>query len=277
MGLVHFPLVVGYVVGCRWTLKTKKEMIMNKNKPLYITLLVILMSWLALPAFAADKSDKNISVVWSFVPKDGKVAEFEAGFKKHIAYRNAKNDPRHWRVYMQEMGGNLDTYYVRFCCVSWADIDEYKQWSSKAETGQNWNDNVNQFIANYRMDRSEIDLENSNWANDVEFKYVGVTSYNVKLGHGKALAEDKKIMSEAAKAQNWPYHWSWSDNINGKHRISLAVPYKSYAEMAPIETKFSKILAKHLKSEKKAKQLLERWISHFDSISYNIYKLRDDL
>jgi len=47
--------------------------------------------------------------------------------------------------------------------------------------------------------------------------------------------------------------------------------------MAPPEIKFSEMLAKHLKSKQKAKEVLKSWLSHFKEISYNIYLLREDL
>jgi len=37
------------------------------------------------------------------------------------------------------------------------------------------------------------------------------------------------------------------------------------------------MLAKHLGNKEKAKKLLSRWSSHFKSVSYNVYVLREDL
>jgi len=59
--------------------------------------------------------------------------------------------------------------------------------------------------------------------------------------------------------------------------MTLAIPYISYWAMAPPEIKFSEMLAKHLKSKQKAKEVLKSWLSHFKEISYNIYLLREDL
>lgn len=258
-----------------------KEANMTKNikaLPLYFSLLILLMSWISVPINAKEtKSEKNISNAWVFVPNAGQSANFEKAFKKHVAYRKSMNDPRTWKVYQADMGSRMNAYIVRACCDSWSDLDDYRQWSIKAKTSENWNDNVNQYIAHFERNRSEGDLINSHWPADVKYKYVGVNSYKLKLGHYKELMEDKKVISDAAKKENWPYHWFWADSVNGKLEMSLAIPYMNYSAMAPPEIKFSKMLAKHLGSEEEAKKLLKRWSSHFKSISYNVYVLREDL
>lgn len=249
-----------------------------KKVSVYLALFIMLLSWVSLPIKAKEKQVKsNIANTWLFVPKAGQSNKFEKAFKKHIAFRKSKKDPRTWQVYQAEMGANMDTYYVRYCCVSWPDIDEYTTWATKAKVSKNWLKNVSKFVAHYELNRSETDFKNSNWSKDLKYKYVGVTNYKVKMGHYEEVTKDREIFSKAAKKENWPYNWSWSDNINGTGGMSLAIPYMNYSAMTPPETKFSEMLAKYLGSEDKAKKVLDRWRTHFESISYNIYVLRDDL
>jgi len=259
-------VVIGYF--------SKKEATMTKNiraVSFCFSLLILLVSWTSIPVKAEEnKLEKNISNVWVFVPKLGQSAEFEKAFKKHVAYRKSMNDPRTWRVYQADMGPHMNAYIVRACCESWSDLDDYRQWNIESKASENWIENVSKYIAHFERNRSEADLENSHWP-------VGVNSYKLKLGHFKALAKDKKILSDAAKKENWPYNWFWDDSINGKLEMNLAIPYVNYGAMTPPEIKFSEMLAKHLGSEEKAKEVLKRWPSHFKSISYNIYVLREDL
>lgn len=70
---------------------------------------------------------------------------------------------------------------------------------------------------------------------------------------------------------------SWAQAVGGEGNMSLAIPYKNWAAMAPPEQEFNEMMAKHLKSEKKAKKVFERWQSHFESVEYNVYVLRTDL
>lgn len=244
----------------------------------YFSLFIFLMSWVLVPVNAEEKKvEKNVSNVWIFVPKAGQSADFEKALKKHIAYRKSMHDPRTWHVYQADMGPHMNAYIIRHCCESWSDLDDYRQWNIKSKATENWRENVSKYIAHFERHRSEADLKNSNWPADVNYKYVGVNTYILKLGHREALAKDKKIMSDAAKEGNWPYNWFWEDDVNGKSGISLAIPYINYGAMAPPEVKFSEMLAKQLNSKKKAKELLKKWSSHFKSISYNVYVLREDL
>jgi hypothetical protein len=259
-----------------------KEANMTKNLKVilfYFVLLTLflLLTWVSVPVSAEEKSVKNIANVWLFVPKPGQIANFEQAFIDHIAYRKLMKDPRSWSVYQADMGANMDAYIVRSCCNTWSELDDYRQWNIQAKASENWRENVSKYISHYEHHRAKNDLNNSHWPADVTYKYIGVNTYQLKLGHSEALEKDKKIISDAAKKENWPYNWLWYDRVNGKLAMSLAIPYTTYGAMAPPEIKFSKLLAKHLDSPKKAKKVLQRWSSHFDEISYNIYILREDL
>tara|TARA_R110001592_G_scaffold183834_2_gene427573 strand:+ start:690 stop:1460 length:771 start_codon:yes stop_codon:yes gene_type:complete len=249
-----------------------------KGLSFYIPLFIFLICWVSVPVNAEEKKvEKNVSNVWIFVPKAGQSADFEQALKKHITYRKSMNDPRTWHVYQADMGSHMNAYIVRHCCESWSNLDDYRQWNTKSKATENWGENVSKYITHFEHHRSEADLKNSNWPADVKYKYVGVNNYELKLGHYEALAKDKKTMSDAAKNGNWPYNWFWEDNVNGKLEMSLAIPYINYGAMAPPEVKFSEMLAKQLNSKKKAKELLKNWSSHFKSITYNVYVLREDL
>ncbi|AZG36286.1 MULTISPECIES: hypothetical protein [Shewanella] len=239
---------------------------------LFIALIVGVM---LLPPLAWAK--ESLSDSWIMTPKDGKSMEFEQAFKKHVARRAELNDPRSWRVYVPVLGDELDRYVIRSCCFGWQGFDEYRQWSEDKDPMTDWQKNVDKLVDKYEHYFSMMDMDNSKWADELTYKYVGVTHYTVKQGHWRAMEEDKKILSEAAKVQKWPYSWSWESSVGGASVLMLAVPYKSYAEMEPPETGFAKMLAMHLGSEDKAKQTLERWASHFESTHYALYEWREDL
>lgn len=244
----------------------------------YFSLFIFLMTCVSVPVNAEEKKlDKIITTMWVFYPKAGKAAEFEKAFKKHVEYRKSMKDPRKWSVYQADMGPKMDAYLVRSCCDTWAELDDYREWNIKSKASENWRENVSEYVAHYERSRSEADFENSHWPADVKYKYVGVNTYRLKLGHSAERAKDKKTLSDAAKSENWPYNWFWDESINGKMEMNLAIPYMSYGAMAPPEVKFSQMLAKHLGDKEKAKKLLSRWSSHFKSVSYNVYVKREDL
>ena len=121
-----------------------------------------------------------------FVPKAGQSADFEKAFLTHIAYRKSMNDPRTWQVYQADVGENMNAYLVHACCDSRLDLDDYRQWNTKSKASENWAENVSKYIAHYEHNRSEADLKNSNWPEGVKYKYVGVNTYKLKLGHSEA-------------------------------------------------------------------------------------------
>jgi len=258
--------------------KTLKELTMNNKKFIQIVIPVILSLAIMSPAtFADNHSAKVLAETWVITPKIGQSEAMLAGIKKHRDYRENLEDPRAWRFYSPILGDQLDKVAIRTFGSSWADMDTYREWSTKNDSQQNFNMNVDKYVSNYQHYISVIDAENSDWGPEIKYRYVGVTSYTVKNGHRAAIEQDKKIMSDAAKAKNWPFNWQWSDSVSGKDTLMLAVPYKDWGSMAPPETTFAQVLAKHLGNETEAKTVLERWSSHFTATEYNVWGLREDM
>jgi len=197
--------------------------------------------------------------------------------KVHAAFRKSKGDPRVWKVYTPVLGDNLNMFVIRSCCFEWAGLDSYEKWGRKSQVSQHWNKTADQFVAKYIHNLHKWDMSNSHWPKDVEHKFVGLTSYKVKLGHWRAMKKDREMMSKAAIAEKWPYQWAWGNTIAGEREQKLAVAYKDYSAMEPPEKSFSAMLTQHMGDKEKAKELLTRWSSHFDKITYNIYRLRADL
>lgn len=249
---------------------------MNKHKRWFSSLLMALSTGLIMlsPLVLAKES---LSESWIMDLKDGKAMEFEQAFKTHVAHRAELKDPRSWRVYVPVLGDELDRYVIRSCCFGWQGLDEYRQWTKDKNPMTDWQQNVDILVDKYEHYLSVVDEDNSQWADEVKYQFVGVTHYKVKQGHWQAMEADKKMLSEAAKTQKWPYSWSWGASVGGEGSITLAVPYQSYAQMEAPEPGFAKMLATHLGDEDKAKEVLQRWSSHFDSTHYALYEWREDL
>lgn len=238
---------------------------------------LVIMQLLLNTATAADKPN-SLADVWVMVPNAGQQANFEAAFKKHIAFRAEKGDPREWKTYTPTIGNDLNFYVVRFCCTKFKEIEAYQKWESDNKIQQDWNNNVNQYVASYRHGFNRLDFDNSNWPeNNNDFKYFAVTDYQVKMGHGKSIEEGKKVLSDNAKAMKWPYSWSWSWRIGGTEGLSLVIPYKNYAGMTPPDKSFAKALTEHLGDEAKAEKIFKSWNDNFHATKYTVYVLRNDL
>ncbi|MFQ3206144.1 MAG: hypothetical protein ACI9IT_000278 [Glaciecola sp.] len=251
---------------------------MNNRKLIQIAIPVILSLAFISPATFADNHSPQVLAETSVItPKVGQSEAMLAGIKKHRHYRVKQEDPRAWRFYSPILRDQLDNLAIRSFGFSWAAMDTYREWRFKNDTQKNFNMNVDKYVSDYQHYISIIDAENSDWAADVKYRYVGVTSYMVKPGHRGAIEQDKKIMSDAAKAQKWPFNWQWSYNLSSRDTLTLAVPFKDWGSMAPPETTFAQVLTKHLGNETEAKQVLERWSSHFSATEYNVWGLREDM
>lgn len=250
---------------------------MNKRTYQLSTVAILLNLMLFLPAsLAQDKSPELLAETWVVSPKAGQSEDLEEAIKKHTAHRDKLNDPRSWQIYSPVLGNNLDSILIRSSGFSWAQMDEYRDWSDKKDPTKHWNKYADPQISNYGHYLSVLDSANSNWGPEVKYRYVGLTTYTLKLGHQAAMSKDRKLFSDIAKANNWPYSWDWSDSVSSGD-IYLAVPYQNWAGMAPPDETFAKLLGKHFGDEAKTKETLQRWVSHFESIDYNVYALRSDL
>ena len=251
---------------------------MYKKKISFVAGTVFLGMLLAIPsAMAEQKSPEVLAESWVMVPKQGKAEGLEKALKKHSAHRAKLKDPRSWNLYSQVLGDQLDVVIARSFGFTWSDMDTYQDWSNEKNPTKHFDKHVQPNIKNIGHYMSVIDTANSHWGPEVEYRYVGVSSYKIKSGHQGALEKDIKLFSDVAKSNNWPYNWSWAQGVSGEASLSLAIPYKNWAEMAPPEQEFSALMAKHMGSEEKAAEVFERWQSHFDSVDYDIYVLRTDL
>jgi hypothetical protein len=244
-----------------------------------LSILIACAGWLVLggtTAVVAQEDPPNIVDAWVVVPKEGHGAQFEQAFKKHIAMRAEKGDPRSWQIYVPVTGDDLNRYVIRYCCFEWKDQDAYIKWGQSAGTGEHWADIVDPHVAHYEHYFGEIDMENSHWPEQGPPAYVGATDFRIKMGAGPAMQADKAAMSKAAKEMNWPYSWSWGSRVGGESSMTLVVPYENYAAMEPPEKTFAEALSEKMGAED-AGALFQSWTGHFEKVTYTIWRHREDM
>ncbi|MFT6988409.1 MAG: hypothetical protein ACJASL_000371 [Paraglaciecola sp.] len=251
---------------------------MNKRNHLVLSVFVLLNLTLFVPsAIALNKSPELLAETWVVTPKAGKSEDLEKAIAKHTAHRIKLKDPRKWQIYSPILGNNLNAILIRSSGFTWAQMDEYRDWTNEKDPTKHWNKHADPQISNYGHYLSVEDTANNNWGPEVKYRYVGLTTYVLKPGHRAAMNKDRKLFSDVAKANKWPFNWDWSDAVSGSGDIFLAVPYQNWASMAPPDETFAEMLGKHFGDDAKTKATLQRWVSHFESVDYNIYSLRTDL
>ncbi len=238
-------------------------------------ILTVLFCLSMLPAlsFAEEKKPTLLADVWSITPNYGQESEFYSALKEHIKFRKEKKDPREWNIYNQVVGNDLNTYVIRACCFEWEAQDSYIEWGQKEGVNQHFNSTVGQYVAHASHNLSILDQKNSYWSDDVDASYVGVTSYKLKNGSNKKFDKALESIVDILKDNKWPRNFAFSYPVTGEtNRMTIATPYKNYADMAPPEVSIFKFVSDHLKSEKKAQKMFDDFSSGIESSSYYIYQ-----
>ena len=226
---------------------------------------------------AQDESPPNIADLWIVTVDYPNSAAFEEVFKAHLAVRKEVGDPRDWQMYTVIAGGEMDTYWIRYCCIKWADADAYSEWSLSSGVGDHWEEHVSQYVDDYDHRFQNVDLENSNWPEDrTDDRYFGVTTWRLKPGTTGARQAAIKALSAVGKEHGWSRPWSWQYYVGGDAGLALVTPYANFADMEPPEQSFFEFATEHLGAEETAR-LFHDFGSSFWSSEYTIFAHRPDL
>ncbi|NNF67995.1 MAG: hypothetical protein HKM98_10855 [Gammaproteobacteria bacterium] len=238
---------------------------------------VFLALWVTGPVIADDHKAPDMVDSWVMVVKDGHTENFEKALKEHLKYRAKKGDTRVWKTYEPIIGDDLNHYVIRHCCSTYAAMDDYRNWTQKSKTGDHWNDNVDEHVAEYRHHLIRVDMKNSHWPeDDSSYELFGVTTWDAKSGRAAAISSSKAALSEAAKSGDWPRYWSWSTQITGEGGLMLVSPYSNYADMETPGDGFAAFLAEQVGQEK-AGMMLSSFSENFHGSEFSVYRLNREL
>ncbi len=248
-----------------------------KRKNLLTALVPLTLLFATVSAPAKDESPPNVADLWIITVDYPDEAAFEVAFKTHLAARKEAGDSRNWQVYRAVAGAELNTYGVRYCCFKWADADAYAEWTQSSGILDHWNEHVAQYVDDYRHQFSILDIENSNWQEDLSgYRYYGVTSWQPKPGRIGPRQAAIKTFADVGKEHGWSRLWSWQTRVGGESSLSLVIPYSNFADMEPPEQSFYEFVAEHLGADETAR-LFNGFGSSFLSSEYAIFEHRRDL
>ena len=220
----------------------------------------------------AEAAPAPLTEVWMAVPKAGMMSDFIKAVTADAAIRQEKGDSRSWQAYTVAVGDNLNIVQFRACCFNWADQDTYMADSMEKGLGQNWQDNVHQYVDHYHHYFESVDWENSHWPDgEGNGPYYGVTSWTQKQGAGPASGEARKTMSQTAKENDWDSNWLWLFRVGGKSTTAVVTSYSNYADMEPPEQSLFEFMAEKLGDEEAAKVFAD-FGSGFADSEYTIWK-----
>ena len=248
---------------------------------LLLSLLASVLSLLPLSAMAEDEPG-SLAEMWMVTVKSGHQGNFQQALKDHSAFRAEHGDPRKWQAYAAVVGKNFDQIAIRYCCVNWADVDSYEQWSrGNPDIARHWYETVGPHVEKVEHYFEQIDWDNSNWSEAAgSSRLFGVREWTIKGGHAADFAVAREKMSQIAIDQGWATagkNWLWATTIGGKETESIVVSYNNYAAMAPGQESFFAFLASKMGSEKAAGDLLKTFSSATWGAEYTVWEHRPDL
>jgi len=254
-----------------------------KKRPFNFVLSVLAVIFFMVPAVVVQAGDvpPPLAELWVVSPKEGQGTEFRKALADHLAYRAEHGDPRAWQVYTPMLGDDLGRFAIRFCCFKWADQDSYTAWSDTADKiNAHFMENVAPLVEKSEHYFESMDWSNSHWVGPPNsYKYIAVTEFNIKPGHGSDFKEARDTMSQIALNQGWAtdeHAWIWGSTIGGKAQESIIIPHKNFASFDRGDEDFSSFLSRNMGAEKAA-ELMEQFSGASWSTNFQIWEYQQDL
>ena len=237
---------------------------------------------LAPAAVTAQDSPPPLAEMWVLYSKPDHGDEFREALKEHMAFRSAHGDPRAWQAYTPVLGDALNRVAVRFCCIGWADVDAYREWSMGAEAvSAHFDEHVGPHVDRAEHYFESIDWDNSHW-NEAggPYRVFAVTEFHVKPGQSAEFDATRAMMSQIAIDQGWASDsrsWLWASRIGGSPQTSVVVPHRNFAGFEQGEDTFFRFLSEKMGSEDKAAEIFQQFDGALSDSDFQIWVHREDL
>lgn len=228
-----------------------------------------------LSLFAAEDEEAApppLTEVWIVVPKAGMENQFHRAVEADKAFREKAGDSRNWLAYTVAIGHTYNAVQFRACCFNWADQDAYEADSQEKGLGDNWDENVHQYVDHYHRYFEYTDWDNSHWPDGAgNGPYYGVTMWTEKQGAGPASNAARKKISQLAIEGGWENNWLWLSRIGGKPMTAVVSSYANYADMEPPEQNIFEFVTEKIGAEETA-ELFADFGSGFTGSDYTVWK-----
>lgn len=249
------------------------------------------MLWLAMPTLAADPPKAapaaaaeaapampgNLADFWTFWPKAGHEAQFEAAVKTHLAWRKQAREGWTWEAYQPIVGTDLTKFVYRSGEHHWADFDAQQAWTVANKASEAFNRDVAPHVERYEHTIDESDYAVSHWVESPDYRYFWVQSHKLAPGGSGAIREATAAIHKALQAGGWTSSYAISREIGGSGDFLLVFPHKSYASMEDPKPGFMEVLAKGAGSMEAAIAMLGKFDGAVAKVDTTVYVARPDL
>ncbi len=231
----------------------------------------------AAPAAAAQEMPGTLADFWSFWPKAGHEAQFEAAVKSHLAWRKQAGEGWTWEAYQPVVGTDLTHFIYRSGDHHWADFDAQQAWEEAKKAGEAFNRDVAPHVERYEHTLDEADYAVSHWVENPDYRYFMVQAHKLRAGGSGAIRAAASEIHKSLQAGGWTGNYAISREIGGAGAFMLVFPYKSYAEMEDPKPGFMEVLAKGAGSMEAAQAMLEKFDGAVEAVDTRVYMARPDL
>ncbi len=242
-------------------------------KKFLLLTVVVCLAALSLPA--QEGPPANLSRGYHIIVKQGHSAEFEAGFKMHVQWRKAHNDPWGWEVWQLDAGERLGRYVVISGGHKWADLDSYDVpgWF------ENWNVTAEPHIQQIDAWIDRLMLDGSRPPDALTDGAVAqVVVYRFRPGkQGQAMKAIREF-TEAANQANWAQRYVFTTPEAGGSpgTITLVLLAPNWAGLEEPSPNSREMLSGVI-GEEGAQKLVASWDEAAEMISEEIWRFRADM
>ena len=243
--------------------------------------LLALVAFAAAPVLAESHEEKMpgpIADLWLVWPKAGHEAQFATAIQAHLAWRKQAGEGWTWSGFQPLVGTDLTYYVFRSGDHEWADLDAQGAWEVKTKAGAEFNKSIMPHVDRLEHYITEQDFANSHWADAEDYQYFWVEDHVVKSGHQQDVREALGVLTKGLVDGGWTGSWAVSRPVGGTGGVlTLAFPYRTFAEMKEPEPGFVEILTKGMGSAEAAGAAMGKWDASIESTTTTIYVYRPDL
>lgn len=227
------------------------------------------------PSVAAQQRVARLYVV---KPQPGHVTQFEQALAAHAEWRRQNKDPWSWSVAQVVAGDDLGLWYIRSGGHLWADLDAYDA-GFQQKALEHWATNVQPHVLSVAGMVTTADTTHVRWpADQSAIRFVSLVDFDLRPGQRDEFFAVVGKFHDALVQTNYPayYSFNWSEAGGPGDMIRLALPYESWADMAPQETPMGAAFAQ-VYGEEEARALGERFNATLRRVQTTVLMVRPDL
>jgi len=223
-------------------------------------------------------AQQTVARVYVIKPQPGHEMLFEQALAAHSEWRRQNKDPWSWGVAQVVAGDDLGLWYIRSAGHPWADLDTYDAGFAQKAL-EHWMTNVAPHVANVSSYVTTTDTTNLHWPVDQSaIRFVTLVDFYLRPGQQEEFFAVVNKFHKALMQQKAPTYYSFNMSVAGGpgDLIRLALPYKSWADMAPRDTPMAAIIAKAYGADE-AKALNDRFNNILRRVQTTVLMMRPDL